>query len=110
MVGDDVLEAIRSPNAKLFLKIGPYFYEDGTSKELLYLWGMIRIQYKASRYNIPVEIWLQEDHPFLPPLVYVKPTAEMYISPVSKVVQPDGLVVLPYLTSWTSVRSSSVKM
>ena len=94
----------------LILRLKPYHCKDSTSRELLVLSGIIVTQYKGNRYNIPIEIWLQEDHPFLPPLVYVKPTADMHISPMSKVVQPDGLVVLPYLTSWTYVRSSSVKM
>ena len=92
------------------MKIGPYFYEYGTSQELLCLWGTIAIQCKANKYNIPIEIWLREDYPMVAPLVYVKRTSDMYISPVSKVVRPDGLVVLPYLQSWTYVRSSSIQI
>jgi ESCRT-I complex subunit TSG101 len=86
------------------LKIASYFYNAGTSKELICLHGTVACQYKGSRYNIPIEIWLQQDHPNVPPLTYVKPTPDMYVSPTSKDVLPDGTVIISYLKNWHHVK------
>lgn len=80
-----------------------YYYNDGTSKELLFLTGTVACFYKGSRYNIPIEIWLQQDHPNTAPLVYVKPTQDMHVSQTSKDVLPDGTVVIPYMKKWRNV-------
>lgn len=58
-----------------------FTYDDGTSKDLVCLKGTIPINYRGSTYNIPVCIWVQERHPFIPPLCYVEPTAEMEVNP-----------------------------
>ncbi len=87
-----------------------YVYDDGISKELLCLSGTVQTQFKGNRYNIPVQIWLQEDHPVVPPMPYVTPTSDMYISRMSLDVQADGLIVLPYLKSWHHVKSFIVQM
>jgi ESCRT-I complex subunit TSG101 len=104
LVYSDIREAFQSLTSNLRLTIGPYYYNDGISKELLCLHGTVAIRYRGDTYNIPVEIWLQEDHPIAAPLAYVKPTLDMYISQASKYVQPDGLIVLAYLKSWNHVR------
>ena len=69
------------------------------------LYGTVVCQYRGNRYNIPIEVWIQQDHPIVPPLVYVKPTSNMYVSPTSRDVQPDGTVVIPYLKNWRHVNS-----
>jgi ESCRT-I complex subunit TSG101 len=97
------VQAVQSPVSNLLVKVAPFFYNDGQSKELLCLAGTVTCQYKGSRYNIPVDIWFQQDHPHVAPLAYVKPTAEMYVSPNSQDVQPDGMVILPYLKRWRHV-------
>lgn len=86
--------------SSLLLKVVPYYYNDGTSKDLLCLSGTVACQYRGNRYNIPIEIWFQQDHPHVPPLAYVKPTADMYVSTSSQDVQPDGTIVLSYLKKW----------
>ncbi|CAF1508447.1 unnamed protein product, partial [Rotaria sordida] len=96
----DVKQVISSSISHLILKISPYFYNNGTSVDLLCLCGTVSIQHKGNRYNIPVEIWLQKDYPLVAPLVYVKPTFDMYITSASDNVNQDGLVVLSYLESW----------
>ena len=53
-------------------------------------------------YNIPVCVWLQENHPHVPPLVFVKPTSSMAIKP-SHHVDTNGKVYLPFLREWFSV-------
>ena len=53
-------------------------------------------------YNIPVCVWLQENHPHVPPLVFVKPTSSMAIKP-SHHVDTNGKVYLPFLHEWSYV-------
>ena len=101
------MHGIHSPAGNLVLKLNQYYYNDGTSKELLCLIGTVVCQYKASRYNIPIEIWLQQDHPNVPPMAYVKPTPDMYVSATSKDVHPDGTIIIPYLKNWRHVNYSS---
>ena len=88
----------------------PYYYPDGNSKELLCLSGTVACEYRGNRYNIPVEIWLQQDHPHVPPLAYVRPTSNMYVSTTSQDVQPDGTIVLPYLNKWRHVNILSLSL
>ncbi len=108
MVRRDIIQGINSSFGNLVLKLSEYYYNDGTSKELLCLSGTVACQYKGSRYNIPVEIWLQQDHPNNAPLAYVKPTADMHVSPSSKDVLPDGTVVIPYMRKWRHVKHLSL--
>lgn len=104
MVRRDIIQGINSSVSSLILKIAEYFYNDGSSKQLLCLVGTVACQYKGSRYNIPVEIWVQEDHPKVAPLAYVKPTADMHVSTSSKHVLPDGNVIINYLKNWRHVK------
>ncbi len=106
MVRRDIIQGINSNTSILVLKIIEYFYNDGNSKELLCLYGTVTCQYKGNRYNIPIEIWLQQDHPNVAPLAYVKPTPDMYVSPSSSDVRPDGTVIIPYLRNWRHVKYS----
>ena len=53
-------------------------------------------------YNIPVCIWLQESHPKVAPLVFVKPKSSMAIKP-SHHVDTNGKVYLPFLHEWSYV-------
>ena len=62
-------------------------------------------QYYGNRYDTPVEIWLEEDHPVAPPKAYVKPTSDMYISRDARDVLPNGLMTISYLKTWRHVKS-----
>ncbi len=53
-------------------------------------------------YNIPVSVRLQEDHPNVPPMVYVTPTSSMAIRE-SQYVDTNGRVFHPYLHEWNKV-------
>lgn len=77
-------------------------FVDGSQKELIYLNGTIPVRYKGTVYNIPVSIWLMDTHPQHAPLCYVKPTADMSIK-VSKFVDQNGKIYLPYLHDWCQV-------
>ncbi|CAF3521392.1 unnamed protein product, partial [Rotaria socialis] len=84
LVRRDINHGINSSISSLLLKIAPYFYNNGTSKDLLCLHGTVTCQYKGNRYYIPIEIWFQQDHPNVPPLAYVKPTSDMFVSTASR--------------------------
>ncbi|KAK3865025.1 hypothetical protein Pcinc_029334 [Petrolisthes cinctipes] len=80
-------------------KLDKFVFNDGIDRELLNLDGTIPVHYKGSTYNIPVCIWLLDNHPFSPPMVYVKPTPDMLIK-ASRHVDQNGKVFLPYLHEW----------
>lgn len=81
-----------------------FSYPDGVSKDLVCLEGTIPVAYRGSTYNIPVCIWLQDRHPYIPPLCYVIPTAEMEIR-AGRHVDTNGRVYLPFLTDWKHPQS-----
>ena len=58
-------------------------------------------------YNIPVCVWLQENYPHVPPLVFVKPTSSMAIKP-TRHVDTNGKVNLPFLHEWSHVCDISI--
>lgn len=50
-------------------------HNDGTESFLLRFSGTVPITYGGSTYHIPVTLWIVEQYPFRPPLVFVTPTA-----------------------------------
>ncbi|GAU97664.1 hypothetical protein RvY_08922 [Ramazzottius varieornatus] len=82
-----------------------YVFPDGLSRELLNLTGTLPITYKGNTYNIPVEMWIMDTHPYNPPLCYVKPTADMRIKSPHRHVDQNGRIYLPYLTDWNHAKS-----
>ena len=76
-----------------------FVFNDGRVSTLVCLSGIIPVSYKGKKYNIPVEIYVPDKHPYHPPMAYVKPTADMCIKP-SRNVNENGLVFLPYLHEW----------
>lgn len=64
-----------------------------------------------TKYNIPVNIWVTDNYPRKPPIVYVTPTSGMIIKPNHSFVSASGTVQSPYLKHhWTSSRSNLVDM
>lgn len=84
----------------LTFRLEAFVFNNGTRKDLLNLEGTIPVNYKGAYYNIPVCIWLMDTHPQNAPLCFVKPTADMSIK-VSRYVDSNGKVYLPYLHEWT---------
>ncbi|XP_078488660.1 uncharacterized protein LOC144745992 [Ciona intestinalis] len=88
---------------KVFRHLKPtmdkYYNSNGSVKELICVSGTIPVNYKGTTYNIPIAIWLQESHPQLPPLCFVKPTSNMQVKQ-GKHVDANGRVYLPYLNEW----------
>ncbi|CAH2089741.1 unnamed protein product [Euphydryas editha] len=83
----------------LTYRLEAFVFNNGVRKDLLNLEGTIPVNYKGSFYNIPVCIWLMDTHPKNAPLCFVKPTPDMSIK-VSKYVDSNGKVYLPYLHEW----------
>lgn len=84
----------------LTFRLEGFVFNNGTRKDLLNLEGTIPVNYKGTFYNIPVCIWLMDTHPQNAPLCFVKPTPDMSIK-VSRYVDSNGKVYLPYLHEWT---------
>ncbi|KAL9953028.1 hypothetical protein ACROYT_G040377 [Oculina patagonica] len=81
-----------------------FTYNNGIQKELFTLEGTIPVNFRGVIYNIPVVVWLQENHPEVPPLVYVRPTSSMAIKE-SEFVDTNGRVYHPYLHKWNNKTS-----
>ncbi|KAJ2948366.1 hypothetical protein O0L34_g7603 [Tuta absoluta] len=84
----------------LTYRLEAFVFNNGTRKDLLNLEGTIPVNYKGAYYNIPICIWLMDTHPQNAPLCFVKPTPDMSIK-VSKYVDSNGKVYLPYLHEWS---------
>lgn len=93
----------------LAYRLEAFVFNSGVRKDLLNLEGTIPVNYKGAYYNIPVKIWLMDTHPANAPLCFVKPTADMSIK-VSKYVDSNGKVYLPYLHEWTQNGSTLQKL
>jgi len=76
-----------------------FTYPDGKEAQLFVLDGTIPVSFRGETYNIPVCVLLQESHPYVPPLVYVRPTISMAIKP-SPYVDTNGKVYHPYIHQW----------
>ncbi|XP_071525420.1 tumor susceptibility gene 101 protein isoform X3 [Panulirus ornatus] len=94
----DVMTALHNYRG-LSPKLDKFVFRSGTSRYLLCLEGTIPVTYKGAVYNIPICIWLLDNHPFSSPMVYVKPTPDMLIK-ASRHVDQNGKVYLPYLHEW----------
>lgn len=89
----------------LTFRLEGFVFNNGTRKDLLNLEGTIPVNYKGTFYNIPVCIWLMDTHPQNAPLCFVKPTPDMSIK-VSRYVDTNGKVYLPYLHEWSQTGST----
>lgn len=93
----------------LTYRLEAFVFNNGARKDLLNLEGTIPVNYKGAYYNIPVCIWLMDTHPQNAPLCFVKPTSDMSIK-VSKYVDSNGKVYLPFLHEWTQNGSTLQKL
>lgn len=83
----------------LSIKPDHHVYPNGLMKDLVSLYGTIPVNFRNNTYNIPVQLFLSENHPYEPPLVYVRPTPDMSIN-VSEQVDSNGRVNMPALREW----------
>eukprot|EP00916_Digyalum_oweni_P024185 GHVL01039995.1.p1 GENE.GHVL01039995.1~~GHVL01039995.1.p1 ORF type:complete len:447 (+),score=45.44 GHVL01039995.1:140-1480(+) len=77
----------------------PFVFNDGRTQHLVQLEGTIPVPYKGNTYNIPLQLWIMDSHPYNPPMVYVRPTSTMQIKS-GRYVDMNGKVDMPYLREW----------
>ncbi len=99
----DILSTLRHYRG-LHLRYGKYTFNDGTQKDLVSLSGTIPVPYMGATYNIPVMIYVLDTHPMHAPVCYVCPTQDMEIR-VSRHVDHNGRIYLPYLHEWNEANS-----
>jgi len=97
----NVMTAVQS----LAAKIGTLVLNDGSDSRLLILHGTMPIFYQNNQYNIPVEIFIMSKFPVEAPMVFLRPTSDMQINTSHPNVNREGLVSIPYLSSWTTSSS-----
>lgn len=83
----------------LTCKLEKYVFPDGITKDLVCLDGTIPVVFREATYNIPIGIFISDNHPILAPICYVRPTRDMTIK-TSRHVDGSGRVYLPYLSEW----------
>ncbi|KAH3807323.1 hypothetical protein DPMN_135660 [Dreissena polymorpha] len=94
----DVLTALTA-FGDLRPKFEDFVFNDGSTRQLVQLDGTIPVTYKGNVYNIPICIYLMDQHPYTPPIVCVKPTSTMEIKS-GRHVDQNGKIDLPYLREW----------
>lgn len=99
----DILNATKYCKS-LLPKLERYTFPTGVSKELICLDGTIPVNFRDACYNIPIGIFISDNHPFEAPICYVRPTRDMTIK-TSKHVDGSGRVYLPYLSEWNKTTS-----
>ncbi|KAH7517285.1 hypothetical protein FEM48_Zijuj09G0047300 [Ziziphus jujuba var. spinosa] len=77
---------------------GTFTHNDGTAVNLFYASGELHIS--NGRPPIPLIIWLHENYPFMPPMVFVSPNSTYPIHPRHPFVDPCGATASPYLQTW----------
>lgn len=87
-----------------------YTHNDGRTVNLLQTCGTVPMEYLGATYQIPIIIWLIETYPRHPPYVYVNPTRDMVIKKQHQFVNPNGVVLIPYLESWIYPSSNLVDL
>ena len=81
-------------------------YDDGRTQLLLCVHGLLPISFRNASYNIPIAIWITRDHPRVPPIAYVVPTADMLIK-AGQHVDHSGRCTIEYVQHWE--RKSEVR-
>lgn len=88
-------------------KMDRFVFNNGIEQRLFCLDGTVPVQFKGNSYNIPVCVWIMRQHPMQAPLVFVRPTQGMRIE-VSRHVDHNGKVYMPYLSDWKQGTSDLV--
>ncbi|VDN98541.1 unnamed protein product [Rodentolepis nana] len=104
----DIEKALQAFHS-LRIKIQDYTSDNGQTSRLLCLDGTIPVVYEGNTYNIPLAVYFIHQHPYYPPIAFVRPTPNMQIKP-SQNVDTSGKIFLPYLTDWKYPGSSTQKL
>jgi ubiquitin-protein ligase len=68
---------------------------------LLCIDGLLPIHFRNNNYKIPVAIWIPQDYPQSPPMVFVTPRKDMIVKP-SRNVDANGKCYHPNLANWSA--------
>ncbi|KAL5961190.1 hypothetical protein TSMEX_011094 [Taenia solium] len=90
----------------LQVKLQDFTFENGQTSKLLCLEGTIPVKYLGNVYNIPLAVYFVYQHPYHPPIAYVRPTSSMQIKSGPH-VDTNGKIFLPYLSEWKFPGSST---
>jgi ESCRT-I complex subunit TSG101 len=92
--------------------ITSYTANDGSVSypRILAFTGTVVMTFRGVQYYIPVEIIVPGHYPKIPPVVFVRPTDTMMITPNHKHVANDGRLYMPYLHSWYYQSSNLVDL
>ncbi|KZT36961.1 UEV-domain-containing protein [Sistotremastrum suecicum HHB10207 ss-3] len=93
------VDALLAHYSSLRPKTDMYTFDDGRTQLLLCVYGLLPITFRNAQYNIPVSLWMTDEYPSKPPIVYVVPTPSMLVK-ASKHVDASGLVNIPYMDQW----------
>ncbi|XP_065864332.1 protein ELC [Euphorbia lathyris] len=85
-----------------------FTHNDGTTVNLLYTSGDLRVSTHTP--PIPLTIWLHENYPYMPPLVFVSPNSTSPIHKDHPFVDLSGSTSVPYLQTWTFPRCNLTKL
>ncbi|PON54404.1 Ubiquitin-fold modifier-conjugating enzyme [Parasponia andersonii] len=85
---------------------GTFVHDDGMATSLLCVTGDLHIS--AATPLVPLTIWLHENHPLMPPIVFVTPNSapRPTLRPDHPFVAPSGVTACPYLHTWAHPRCS----
>lgn len=97
----DSLTSVYRNYDNLYANIGKLIRNNGSESQLIVLSGTIPTVFRGVEYHTPIEVYLEKTFPKATPIVYCRPTNEMVVQMNHPHVQPDGLVMTPYLLSWT---------
>ncbi|XP_072241224.1 tumor susceptibility gene 101 protein [Leuresthes tenuis] len=78
-----------------------FVYNDGTRKDMVCLTGTVPVLISDKTYNIPINLWIEENYPQVAPICFLKPTREMMIVR-GKYVSSNGEIQMPYLEQWNN--------
>jgi len=95
----DIIELVSSCKS-LTPKVDKLTHYDGRETQNIKATGTIPMFYQGVQYNVPLDIFVSDRHPMLPPSVFVRPTANMMIKSNHRFVENDGHVQTHYLTAW----------
>ena len=80
------------------------FVCDGGNRTMVRVSGTIPVLHRGSTYNVPICMFVEHEHPQLPPISFVQPTANMVVH-AGRCVDATSRINLPYQQSWRNSSS-----
>lgn len=100
-VSRDATTLLQSETGKhLMVKNSTFIQNDGSETASLLLTGTIAMYYRGVTYNTPIDMYIPPHYPNRPPMTFVRPAASMMIKEGHNHVGGDGMVYMPYFSSW----------